>query len=122
MTTNYKILRSRLESERKKLIGEVEQLKAGAHSADERREGSPFGKREEEATETFEFEKRLALEQRIKDDLAEIEHTLAKFDEGSYGICEICSQAIDPARLEARPQAHLCVSCKAKLAKNAKIY
>ena len=122
MTINYKILRSRLGSERKRLNGELEQLMASVRPADERREGSPFGKREEEATETFELEKRLALEQRIKGELAEIEHTLKKFDEGSYGICESCGQPIDPARLEARPQAHLCVSCKAKLAKNAKVY
>ncbi len=121
MTTNYKLLRSRLESEQKRLIEELEQLKASTRPTDERREGSPFGKREEEATETFELEKRLALEKRIKGELAEIERALKKFDEGTYGICEGCGQPIDPARLEALPQAHLCVNCKAKQAKNAKV-
>lgn len=96
MTTNYKILRSRLENERQRLINELEQLKASANPADERREGSPFGKREEEATETLELEKRLALENRIKAQLNGIEHALHKFEEKTYGLCDHCGQPIDP--------------------------
>ena len=120
MTTNFNILRSRLESERKRLLEELEQLKAGASPTDERREGSPFGKREEEATETLELEKRTVLEKRIKEQLADVEHALHKFEEGTYGLCDNCGQAIDPARLEALPQASLCMKCKAQQAKNAK--
>ena len=117
MTTNFNLLRSRLEMEKKHLNEELEQLKANIRPADERREGSPFGKREEEATESFELEKRLALEKRTRDLLAEVEHTLHKFDQGTYGLCDSCGQPIDPARLEALPQASLCLSCKAKNAK-----
>ncbi len=120
MTTNFNILRSRLEAERKRLIEELEQQKASAGSTDERREGSPFGKREEEATETLELEKRLALEKRINEQLADVEHALHKFEEGTYGLCDNCGQSIDPARLEALPQASLCMQCKAQQAKNAK--
>ena len=120
MTTGFNLLRSRLESEHKHLTKELAQLKASVRPVEERREGSPFGKREEEATETFELEKRLALEKRLRDQLAEVEHALHKFDEGTYGFCDICGQPIDPARLEALPQANLCLSCKAKQAKNAK--
>ena len=118
MTIVFNLLRSRLEQEHKRLTEELEQLKASVRRpADERREGSPFGKREEEATESFELEKRLALEKRIKDQLVDIEHALHKFDEGTYGSCDECGQPIDPARLEALPQASLCLSCKAKNAK-----
>jgi len=120
MTTNFKILRSRLESERGRLIEELEQLKASANTTEERREGSPFGKREEEATETLELEKRLALERRIREQLVGVEHALHKFEEGTYGLCDNCGQPIDPARLEALPQASLCMNCKAQQAKNAK--
>ena len=121
MTIGFNLLRSRLEQEQKRLTQELEQLKASVRRpADERREGSPFGKREEEATESFELEKRLALEKQIKDKLAGIEHALHKFDEGTYGLCDECGQPIDPDRLEALPQASLCLSCKALLAKNAK--
>ena len=117
MTINFNILRSQLEDERKRLIEELEQLRASIRPAEERREGSPFGKREEEATESFELEKRLALEKRARDSLAEVEHALQKFEEGSYGLCDVCGQPIAPARLEALPQASLCVDCKAKNAK-----
>ena len=120
MTTNLKLLRSRLESERKRLIEELEQLKGGVRPAEERRTGSPFGKREEEATEAFELEKRLALENRISGQLAEVEHALSKFEKDTYGLCDSCGQQIDPARLEALPQANLCLNCKANQAKNAK--
>ena len=120
VTTQFSLLRSRLESEQKRLIGELEQLKASVRPANERREGSPFGKREEEATETLELETRLALEKRIIDQLAEIEHALSKFENGTYGLCDSCGQPIDPARLEALPQATLCLSCKSGQAKNAK--
>lgn len=118
MTIGFQLNRSRLEQEQKRLIEEIEQLTINTRP--ERREGSPFGKREEEATESFELEKRTALEKRIKEQLAEIEHALDKFDKGTYGLCDNCGQSIDPARLEALPQASLCLNCKALLAKNAK--
>ena len=76
MTIGFNMLRSRLESEQKRLTQELEQLRASIRPADERREGSPFGKREEEATESFELEKRLVLEKRLRDLLAEVEYAL----------------------------------------------
>ena len=120
MTTDFNLLRSRLESEQKRLSEELEQSKASAHPVDERREGSPFGKREEEATESFELEKRLALEKGIIERLTKVEHALRKFEKGTYGLCDNCGQPINPARLEALPEASLCLSCKALQAKNAK--
>ena len=120
MTVGFNLLRSRLEGMRKRLSEELEQLKTTVRPADERREGSPFGKREEEATESFELEKRLTLEKRIREQLAEVEHALQKFEEGTYGLCDNCGQPIDPARLEALPQAALCLKCKSLQGKNAK--
>ncbi len=120
MTTGFNLFRSRLEGEQKRLIEELEQIKAGVRPVDERREGSPFGKREEEATESLELERRLVLERRVRDHLTEVEHALHKLEEGTYGLCDICGQPIDPARLEALPQASLCLSCKAHQAKDAK--
>jgi len=120
MTIGFNLLRSSLEDMRKRLSEELEQLKSTVRPADERREGSPFGKREEEATESFELEKRLTLEKRIREQLAEVEHALQKFEDGTYGLCDNCGQPIDPARLEALPQASLCLKCKALQTKNAK--
>lgn len=122
-TTGFNLLRSRLEQERKRLLQELEQFRRpGVAIPEVRHEGSPFGKREEEATEVLELEKRLALEKRMREQLGEIERALSKFEKGTYGLCDICRQPIDPARLEALPQANLCMNCKAKANnKNAKV-
>jgi DnaK suppressor protein len=116
----FNLLKARLENERKRLNGELEQLKSTVRPADERREGSPFGKREEEATESFELERRLTLEKRLRDQLADVERALKKFEDGSYGLCDNCGKPINPQRLEALPQATLCLECKARLAKEGK--
>jgi DnaK suppressor protein len=107
--------RAILEAEKKRILEELNQIKiSGAHPMDERREGSPFGKREEEATESMELEKRLVLDKRLNNLLTEVERALQKMDEGSYGVCDTCHTAIDPARMEALPQAILCMSCRQK--------
>jgi DnaK suppressor protein len=118
--TDFSELYERLKKEQASLKYELQQLKAEEKSADAQREGSPFGKREEGATETFELEKRLALERRLNDASAEVEHAIKKYETGTYGICDLCSRPIEPARLEALPQANLCLECKAHQAKNAR--
>ena len=116
----FNLLRARLESERKRLTEEMEQLKSTIRPADERREGSPFGKREEEATESYELERRLTLEKSIREQLASVEHALQKFEDGTYGLCDNCGKPIAPERLEALPQATMCLDCKARQAKDAR--
>ena len=117
MKKNYEHLRTRLETEQKHLHGELDQLENASRPSETRREGSPFSKREEEATESLELEKRLALENQVGEHLAEVEHALHKFEEGTYGLCDSCGKPIAPGRLEALPQASLCVECKEKNAK-----
>lgn len=41
--------------------------------------------------------------------LSEVEAALERVRTGTYGICEVCLQPIDGARLEARPTARTCV-------------
>jgi RNA polymerase-binding transcription factor DksA len=113
-------VRTRLEGDKKRLLGELEQLSVAGRPSEERREGSPFGKREEEATESLELERRLALERGIKEQLTAIEFALAKITAGTYGKCDVCGKPIEPARLEALPQARRCMSCKTLELKNAK--
>ena len=118
-TTKSDQVRALLDAEKKRVQDELAQL-IRPQQTYERREGSPFGKREEEATESMELEKRLALEKRLKALLAEVERAIQKVDEGTYGVCDICRMPIDPARMEALPQAILCISCRQKM-KNAKV-
>jgi len=118
--TRFKNIQEQLQKEYQRLVGELSQVHTSASSSEERREGSPFGKREEEATETLELEKRLTIENSIRQEMAAVEHALQKFEKGTYGLCDNCGQPIPPERLEALPSASLCMSCKALLSKNGK--
>jgi len=113
-------LYERLKKEKAELLEKLEQLRTLGQPSAERKEGSPFGKREEEADEASELEKRLALEERLGESLNEVEHALQKYEAGTYGLCDSCGQAIEQARLEAIPQASLCLNCKAQQAKETK--
>ena len=44
--------------------------------------------------------------------VAAIDAALARVDAGTYGQCESCGNTIPEARLEALPEATLCVACK----------
>jgi RNA polymerase-binding protein DksA len=113
-------LYERLKKEKTELLEKLEQLRTLGQPSAERKEGSPFGKREEEADEASELEKRLALEERLGESVNKVEHALQKYEAGTYGLCDSCGQSIEKARLEAIPQASLCLSCKTQQAKETK--
>ena len=48
---------------------------------------------------------------RAREAIAETEHALGRFDDGTYGSCESCGRPIPFERLEAIPQARHCVAC-----------
>ncbi len=43
--------------------------------------------------------------------IASVKRALGRIDDGSYGICVRCGEEIAPERLEARPEAALCIDC-----------
>ena len=45
--------------------------------------------------------------------LARTERAVAKLDDGSYGICDVCGDRISPGRMRALPDGVLCLSCAA---------
>jgi DnaK suppressor protein len=114
-------LYERLKKERAELLEKLEQLRALGQPSPERKEGSPFGKREEEADDAAELEKRLASIKRLEESLSEVEHAIQKYEAGTYGLCDSCGQSIERARLEAIPQASLCMRCKANQEKDARV-
>jgi len=44
--------------------------------------------------------------------IKKIDEALKRIEDGSFGECEACGEDIEIKRLEARPTATLCVSCK----------
>lgn len=65
-------------------------------------------------TSTFERERDLSLSENVKDLLQRVNEALARIEEGTYGICEMCGEKIPEERLEALPYANLCIPCKQK--------
>ena len=47
-------------------------------------------------------------------EMREVRQALARFDDGSYGLCEECGQPIGASRLLARPEARLCIDCQTR--------
>ncbi len=46
-----------------------------------------------------------------------LKRALARFDDGSYGECEECGNPIGFSRLQARPEARLCITCQTRAEK-----
>jgi DnaK suppressor protein len=71
-----------------------------------------FGKRiGDGTTEAVERLSTTATARSIADSIADIDRALAKIDDGSYGICDVCGRDIGADRLEALPAAARCVDC-----------
>ncbi len=117
MAIQYDKIRKYLEKERNRLTAELESSAGEASRNRQNSEGSPFGKREEEADVTYEIGRRATLDTHVKYQLREVEEALRKLDNQTYGLCTKCGKPIDPARLEALPQATLCLTCKNQKAK-----
>ena len=47
--------------------------------------------------------------------LGEIERALQRIEDGSFGECLECGEAIAPGRLQANPTATLCIGCSEAL-------
>jgi RNA polymerase-binding protein DksA len=47
----------------------------------------------------------------IAKEIASVKRALARIEDGTYGECVRCGGDIAPARLEARPEAALCIDC-----------
>jgi len=54
----------------------------------------------------------MALDERSRRLIEEIQAALGRIDDGTYGDCEVCGEPINPARLEALPIARRCVCCQ----------
>jgi DnaK suppressor protein len=81
---------------------QVERPGLGTHMADQ-------------GSEVFEQAKGLAVRQQLQRTLELVNRALDKMASDTYGVCERCKQAIDPARLKAQPHATLCMPCQARL-------
>lgn len=47
--------------------------------------------------------------------IKEIEQALRNIEDGTYGICDRCEEAITIKRLKARPMTRYCIRCKTEI-------
>ncbi len=114
-TTFLDAKRRELLARRDAYLAEAEQMTAAAleltddGSSQDMADEDGFG---EADTVSVERDRLLVVASDAHARLAEIDAALARVDAGTYGTCESCGRPIPDARLEAVPEATLCVACK----------
>jgi DnaK suppressor protein len=103
-------IRKSLEHDRDRI---TEALKEKGHPEFGEKRGL-YGDRAAASMVSNEIGKGVSIEQRLKEQLADIEHALSKLDDGTYGICDSCGEPIPEGRMKVIPHANLCVECKSK--------
>lgn len=111
------MLRGRLHQERDRIQADLDALDAeiAVLGVGQQAEGSGAGNHlADDATDIAEQERDLALIGTLQERMREVDRALERLDEGTYGVCERCGQAIPAERLEVRPFATLCVNCQSQ--------
>jgi DnaK suppressor protein len=103
-----------IERFRKELLKRQEDLKAylkkiEEHGADMSSGPGDLADRSEEVEAWMTRE---SMNQHATLELRNIELALQRIDDGNFGVCQACEEAIPMKRLRARPNATLCLSCQ----------
>ena len=63
---------------------------------------------------TFESDMDLNIHMKERENklIFKIKEALERIENGTYGICDICGEAITETRLKARPVTTVCITCK----------
>jgi len=101
--------RERLQREHERVHGLIDNLKSEGLDEEEASQSGELTHYDQhpadQASDTFEREKDLAILEGLEQELAEIEAALQRIDEGTYGIDQVTGEPIDPQRLDAFPTA-----------------
>jgi RNA polymerase-binding transcription factor DksA len=109
-------IRDALDAERQQTLNRITALSRDFNGIVESSEGVATDDEHdpEGATIAFERAQLAALIDQARSHLAELEETLDRLREGSYGRCERCGRPIAAERLAARPTARTCITCAAE--------
>lgn len=104
-------LRSALEAEREQLLAQAAELDSESDIT-RWRDGGFDDDPADTGSANYERERAQSLALHARRILQQIDHALARMDEGTYGRCERCGDWIEAERLEAIPYATLCLEDK----------
>lgn len=106
---------------REELQGDVDRLRAELASMEADVAGlvsdSGAGAGDDSAdisSKAFEREHEASLAETSRVSLEQAVAALARLDDGTFGVCAGCGEAVGKARMQAFPRATLCMSCKQK--------
>ncbi|MEA2536328.1 MAG: DnaK suppressor protein [Chloroflexota bacterium] len=97
--------RAALQAERERLRSELD---AGIEAPGQ----MTYGSQAAAASQVFAQQRDLALRDKADKELELVEAALARLDDGTFGRCLRCGQAIPAGRLEALPWAAYCIACQ----------
>lgn len=114
MTINYTHFKKKLEAE-KLLVGK-ELEKVGRRNPDNLSdwEATPADRDSSQADENTvadsieDYEENMAIVNTLETRYRDLRSALDKIKQGTYGLCQVCGEEIDVARLEANPSALHC--------------
>lgn len=93
-----------LAAQLERLSADMAALVAASRDSNADDEHDPEGQ-----TIAYERSQLAAVTSQTESHLAEVTAALARVGDGTYGVCEVCNERIDPERLVARPTARTCV-------------
>ncbi|HEX6506317.1 MAG TPA: TraR/DksA C4-type zinc finger protein [Chloroflexota bacterium] len=102
----------RLMRERQAVLSRMQSMTEGALNVEIETDGVPPSS----------YNRDEALNVMLSSRLSEIDGALERVANGTYGVCDSCSNTIPPRRLEALPFATLCVQCQSVADKRVKRY
>ena len=116
MSFSYEKAKQQLLEQQGKLVEQLEQLEASKY------ESIGYSNHiADDATDAFEQAVDETLKHNAATSLEEVERALARFHDGTYGLCEACGARIDRARLEALPHARHCLECQTRREHSRKV-
>jgi RNA polymerase-binding transcription factor DksA len=102
--TDIKKIKADLESKLKELTARVEEI-------DDKLSETGDDDWQEQAVESQNDEVLEGVGGITQDEIRQVKYALSQIEAGRYGICATCGNAIGKERLEALPDATLCIKC-----------
>jgi RNA polymerase-binding protein DksA len=119
-----KHFRQLLITERAKFANEIRSIAQDASKSPREASGDLSGytvHMADMSADTYERELSMNMVSNEQEILYQIDDALKRLDDGSFGICQQCSQPITMSRLKVVPYASLCINCqRVKEQKNTK--
>ncbi|MDX1972865.1 MAG: hypothetical protein SFY68_10080 [Candidatus Sumerlaeia bacterium] len=128
--TEIKELRGILEAERKRLVKDLDLINDVAHSTEESMSRTFSSHQADAAQDSSSLETTFVTRRYGEERLHQIVVALERIEEGSYGLCELCTDEkqelcescpfIPISRLRAKPFAKMCVQLRTQIEKRNK--